>query len=323
MTAVVMDGRWLSEEIKDYIKFQVESLKDKGVNPSLSTILVGENEASKLYIKLKHDACREVGLKSKDYRLNSSSEEEEVINLIEDLNRDEETYGILVQLPLPDGIDSYRVVESIKPEKDVDGLTPYNMGRLAYKRYDLVPCTPRGIMALIMYYDISLEGKHAVIVNRSPLVGKPLMLLTKFDPRQMHLSNVDMLLLNEDAVVSICHSKTRNLRHFTRDADILVTAVGRRPEFTLTKDMVKPGATVIDVGVTKIRGKVYGDADFNNVKEVASYITPNPGGVGPMTIAMLLYNTLIATAMQTGVKFDEKIEDYIMKIRSGRKSSLQ
>jgi len=313
MVAIVMDGRKVAQEVKAYVKKELEALKKRGLTPCLATILVGEDPASKLYIGMKHESCEEVGMKSKNFQFPANSNEEDLINLIEKLNDDPEIHGVLVQLPLPHEIDSYKIVDKISPEKDVDGLNPYNMGRVAYKRFELAPCTPRGIITLLKYYDIDLAGKHVVIINRSALVGKPLMLLTRFDPSQMHLFNVDIMLLNEDAVVSICHSKTKDLNYFTQHADILVSAVGKRPEFLITKDMVKPGAVVIDVGITKIAGKVYGDVDFENVKEKASYITPNPGGVGPMTVAMLIYNTLIAAVNQEGFNLNEDLIEYLKK----------
>ncbi|MEM2842816.1 MAG: tetrahydrofolate dehydrogenase/cyclohydrolase catalytic domain-containing protein [Candidatus Bathyarchaeia archaeon] len=313
MVAIIMDGRKVAQEVKAYVKKELIEFKKRGVTPCLATILVGEDPASKLYVKIKHESCEEVGIKSKNFQLSANVKEEELFKLIEELNEDPEVHGILVQLPLPHEIDSYKIVEKISPEKDVDGLNPYNMGRVAYKRFELAPCTPRGIITLLKYYDIDLAGKHVVIINRSALVGKPLMLLTRFDPSQMHLFNVDIMLLNEDAVVSICHSKTKDLNYFTQNADILVSAVGKRHEFLVTKEMIKAGAVVVDVGITKIEGKVYGDVDFENVKEKAGYITPNPGGVGPMTVAMLIYNTLLATANQEGFKLNEDLIEFLKK----------
>ncbi|MEM4246041.1 MAG: tetrahydrofolate dehydrogenase/cyclohydrolase catalytic domain-containing protein, partial [Candidatus Bathyarchaeia archaeon] len=249
MTAVIMDGRYVASKIKDYARRLTDQLRENGIEPTLSTILVGDDEASKLYLSMKHKACAEVGIRSQNHQLPNDIDEDDLIQLIDRLNNDGDIHGILVQLPLPLNIDSYHIVDRIRPQKDVDGLNPYNMGRLLYRRYDLIPCTPRGIMSLLKYYDVEIAGSHAVIINRSPLVGKPLMLLTKFDPSQMHLFNTDMLLLNEDAIISICHSKTKDLSYFTKDADILISAVGRRPSFVIHADMVKAGATVIDVGV--------------------------------------------------------------------------
>jgi methylenetetrahydrofolate dehydrogenase (NADP+)/methenyltetrahydrofolate cyclohydrolase len=268
---------------------------------------------------MKHKACSEVGIRSKNLQLPSNIKEDELIKLLDQLNSDVRIHGILIQLPLPLSIDSYKLVDKISPEKDVDGLHPYNMGKLLYRKYDLIPCTPRGIMTLLSYYDVSISSSHAVIINRSPLVGKPLMLLTKFDPSQMHLFNTDMLLLNKDAIVSICHSKTKDLLYFTKNADILISAVGRRPEFKITADMIKSKSTIIDVGVNKIKNKTIGDIDFKMVKEKAGYITPNPGGVGPMTVAMLLYNTIIATSLQTGFKIEEDVDSYLKIIKESKK----
>jgi methylenetetrahydrofolate dehydrogenase (NADP+)/methenyltetrahydrofolate cyclohydrolase len=311
MTAVILDGKILSNLVKRYISEQVIVFKGRSIQPRLATVMVGKDPASKIYVTIKHKACDETGIKSENHRLDEDVEEKELISLIDDLNENEEIHGILVQLPLPQIIDSYTVVDRIKPEKDVDGLNPYNMGRLSYKRHHIAPCTPRGIMLLIRYYGIKVAGRHVVIINRSPLVGKPLMLLTRFDPMQMHLFNADMLFLNEDAVVSVCHSKTRDLLYFTKDADILISAVGRRPKFHVTAGMIKPGSAIVDVGVSKVSGEIKGDVDFEEVKEKAGYITPNPGGVGPMTVAMLLYNTILAASNQTGVKMTMSLESFL------------
>lgn len=294
-----MDGKMLAEEVKKHVREEVTSLKKHGVTPCLATILAGDDPASMTYLRIKHRSCAEVGISSRNYQLPKNIEEEKLLGLIGELNGDEEVHGILVQLPIPPGIDGYKVIESISAEKDVDGLHPYNAGRISYKKCDLVPCTPKGIMAMLARYKIGIEGKHAVIINRSNLVGKPLYtLLSSVNPLQMLFLNTDILLLNADATVTICHSKTRDLDSYTRNADILISAVGRRPDFEVTGDMVKPGSAVIDVGVTKIDGKLYGDLDFKSVSEKASHVTPVPGGVGPMTVAMLLHNTLIATGKQ-------------------------
>ncbi len=299
MNARIMDGKKIAEEVKANIKREVDSLRAKGISPCLATILIGDDPASQTYVRIKHKSCEEVGIVSKNLQLNAGVGQEEVIKLIETLNRDPAVHGVLIQLPIPRNIDGYDLVERIDPNKDVDGLHPYNTGKLSYKKCDLMPCTPKGIMVMLSYYKIALQGKHAVIINRSNLVGKPLYsLMSNVDPLQMLFMNTDMLLLNSDATVTVCHSKTQNLEEFTRDADILISAVGRRPEFAITEDMVKDGAVVIDVGVNKIEGKLCGDVDFEKVSRKASYITPVPGGVGPMTVAMLLHNTLIASAKQ-------------------------
>jgi methylenetetrahydrofolate dehydrogenase (NADP+)/methenyltetrahydrofolate cyclohydrolase len=334
MTAVLMDGRKLSEEIKSDIKNEVESFKKDGIEPCLATVLVGEDPASKIYLKIKHRNCEEVGIKSKNYQLPEEIVEENLIGFIKELNKDESIHGILLQLPLPKQLDGYRVISAISPDKDVDGLHPYNVGNLASKRYNLIPCTPEGIMVMLSRYKIDIDGKHAVVIGRSELVGRPVSkLLLYTDPLEMLLFSTDTLLLNSNATVTTCHSKTKNLDRITRDADILISAVGRRytaslsssrkfferslglfnsfgyyPDFSkrfekdgfiITKRMVKKNAVVIDVGVNKIQGKIYGDVDFENVKKKAGYITPNPGGVGPMTVTILLHNTLMATSKQT------------------------
>jgi len=299
MTAKIMDGKKIAEEVKAGIKREVDSLRSRGVSPCLATILIGDDPASQTYVRIKHKSCEEVGIASKNLQLHTDAKQEEVIELIESLNKDSNVHGILIQLPIPGNVDGYELVERIHPDKDVDGLHPYNTGKASYKKCDLIPCTPKGIMVMLAHYKIELQGKHAVIINRSNLVGKPLYsLMSNVDPLQMLFLNTDMLLLNSDATVTVCHSKTRNLEEFTQDADILVSAVGRRPEFMITEDMVKDGAVVIDVGVNKIEGKLCGDVDFEKVAQKASYITPVPGGVGPMTVAMLLHNTLIASAKQ-------------------------
>jgi methylenetetrahydrofolate dehydrogenase (NADP+)/methenyltetrahydrofolate cyclohydrolase len=307
MTATIMDGKQLAREIRNKIKVEIESLKEKGVNPCLATILVGDDPASKTYLRIKHLGCQEVGIESRDYQLPASTHPEELYRFIETLNNDQSVHGILVQLPLPRSFNGDCLIEKIAPQKDVDGLHPINAGHLAYRKYELVPCTPKGIMTLLAHYRISLDGKHAVIINRSTLVGKPLsFLLSTLDPMQLLFLSTDVLLLNADATVTICHSRTKNLEKFTRDADVLVSAVGNRPNFIITKDMIKDGAVIIDVGTSKIDGKTFGDVDFDNVLEKASYITPVPGGVGPMTVAILLHNTLIASAKQekVSIKYD-------------------
>jgi len=303
MTATIMDGKRVAQEIRTNIRLEVDSLREKGIHPCLATILVGDDPASKTYLRIKHSSCQEVGIQSRNYQLPATTHANELYEFIENLNKDPSVHGILVQLPLPQGLDGEDLVEKILPQKDVDGLNPINAGHLSYRKYELVPCTPKGIMTLLAHYKISLDGKHAVIINRSTLVGKPLQfLLSTLDPVQLLFLSTDILLLNADATVTICHSRTKNLEKFTRDADILVTAVGNRPEFIITKDMVKDGAVVIDVGVSRIDGKTYGDVDFDNLLEKVSYITPVRGGVGPMTVAILLHNTLIATAKQENVK---------------------
>jgi len=321
MTVTLIDGRELSQEIREKITNEAALFKEEGTSPCLATVLVGEDAPSMLYLKIKHRSCEQVGIKSVNHRLPGNTTEKKLLEYINGLNKDQGIHGILVQMPLPQHIDSYTVVNAIDPKKDVDGLHPYNLGSISYRRYNLTPCTPTAIMVMLSRYGIPIEGKHAVIINRSTLVGKPLhLLLSRVEPAQMLLFDADILLLNADATVTTCHSKTRELEKYTRDADILISAVGqRRPPRTDSKDvavtqgaasntkgfvingeMVKEGAAVFDVGVTRIEGKVYGDLDFESVARKAAYVTPNPGGVGPMTVTMLLYNTLVATGMQTG-----------------------
>ena len=291
-----MDGRSVGQRIREGIKQEVIGLSKLGVEPLLTTILVGENPASKTYLKNKHSACRDVSIASQNLELNASTSQDELLSTIEGLNRDAKVTGILLQLPLPKGLDEASAIMQISPQKDVDGLNPFNLGQLWTKPARLVPCTPKGVMVLLKYYRVEITGKRAVIVNRTKLVGRPLA----------------QLLLNEDATVTVCHSKTLGLKEIAKQADILVTAIGRREQFTVGPDMVKPGAAVVDVGTSTVNGKLAGDVDFESVLQVASYVTPVPGGVGPMTIALLLYNTLVAAAMQknVGMSFDpERLND--------------
>lgn len=291
MTATIMDGKGVATGIRARIKAEVRRLEDNGTEPCLATILVGSDEASSLYVSLKHNACQETGIKSMDHRFPEDVTEEEMIEKIEELNGDDNIHGVLVQLPLPEKVEPQRILEKILPEKDVDGLGPSNLGRTFFRRYGLLPCTPAGIMVLLSRYAIDSRGAYIVIVNRSTEVGKPLA----------------QLLLNRDATVTVCHSKTREIEKHTRSADILISAVGKRPDFLIGEEMVKPGAAVIDVGMNRIGGKLYGDVDFERVVHKASYITPVPGGVGPMTIAMLLRNTLAAASTKTGMEIAESL----------------
>jgi len=320
MTATIIDGRKLSQGIRGKILDEASLFKSEGILPCLATVLIGEDAPSTLYVRMKHRSCEQVGIKSVNYHLPVETAEKELLEFIQKLNGDQEIHGILVQMPLPQHIDSYSVVNAIDPKKDVDGLHPLNLGSISYKRYNLTPCTPMGIMVMLSKYRIPIEGKHAVIINRSTLVGKPLHLfISRVEPAQMLLFDTDILLLNADATVTTCHSKTQNLEKYTKDADILISAVGQRQPvktetgkdtsrsavsdtegFVITANMVKKGSAVFDVGVSRIGGKVYGDIDFEGVRKKVAFITPNPGGVGPMTITMLLYNTLTATGLQTG-----------------------
>jgi len=281
--AEIIDGRALADEIKCKISQYVENvLNDKGVFPELAVILVGNNPASMVYVEGKKKASAQVGIKSTSYEIPENTKQEELIELIEKLNKDERVNGILVQLPLPAHIDSSIVLEKISPLKDVDGLTSTNLGMLAKGSPDaIIPCTPLGCMSLIKKVKKDLSGLHAVVIGRSNLVGRP----------------VAELLLRENCTVTVCHSKTPNMTDITKQADILVSATGYAG--LVKKDWVKAGAIVIDVGITRAdNGKLAGDISFDEVKEVAGYITKVPGGVGPMTITCLLINTLIAACRQ-------------------------
>lgn len=259
----------------------MEVLKEKGINPGLAVIIVGDDPASRVYVNNKKKACEEVGVYSEEYALPKETKQEELIELIEKLNNDKKISGILVQLPLPEGIDEEAVINAINPKKDVDAFHPVNVGKIMVGNYDFVPCTPAGVMELIKESGIDVSGKECVIVGRSNIVGKPQA----------------MLLLHSNATVTICHSKTKDLKEKTKNADVLVVAVGR-PNF-ITGDMIKPGAVVIDVGINRLENKkLVGDVDFESAEKVAGAITPVPGGVGPMTIAMLMKNTVKAALIQ-------------------------
>jgi methylenetetrahydrofolate dehydrogenase (NADP+)/methenyltetrahydrofolate cyclohydrolase len=277
---LIISGLEVSSKIKEELITKVRSLNKNGIYPCLSTILVGDDPASTIYVRNKHRACAEVGIETKDNKISSSIEEKNLIELIKSLNDDPSVHGILMQLPLPAHINQFNVINAINPQKDVDGLTYYNAGLLLNKRSLFIPCTPLGVMELLKYYNIELRGKDVVIVNRSILVGKPIALL----------------LLDKDATVMICHSHTKNINEKVKNADIVITAVGNRKLFTLREESVKDGVVVIDIGITRENGKIKGDVDFENVSKKASWITPVPGGVGPMTIAMLLKNTVIAAS---------------------------
>jgi len=275
----IIDGKLRAKQIRESLKSEVSALKSKGINPKLTVVLVGDDPASHIYVSNKEKACAEVGIISATNRLPANTKESDLIKLIDKLNRDKTVHGILVQLPMPDHIVEENVINSILPSKDVDGLSISNMGLLVKGEGDpLIPCTPQGVMDLIHSTGIEIKGKHAVVVGRSNLVGKP----------------AAILLLREHATVTQCHSRTVDLGFVTRQADILVAAIGK-PKI-ITADMVKPGAVVIDVGTVKTAAGWSGDVDFEKAKDVAGFITPVPGGVGPMTIAMLLKNTLKAAS---------------------------
>ncbi len=278
MSAKVVDGKKLSIKIKEELKDEVKELKLQGLKPGLAVILVGDNPASRVYVNSKKRACEEIGIYSEEYSLSKETSQEDIIKLIEKLNVKENIHGILVQLPLPEHINEQKVINIINPLKDVDAFHPINVGKIMLNDALLLPCTPAGIMEIIKESGVKVEGKECVIVGRSNIVGKPQA----------------MLLLHQHGTVTICHSRTKNLKEVCLRADILVVAVGVAQ--LITGDMIKPGAIVIDVGMNRLENKkLVGDVDFNSAVKVASVITPVPGGVGPMTIAMLMKNTIIAS----------------------------
>ena len=285
MSAVIIDGKQVAADVRAEVAAKVAELKEKGIAPCLAVILVGENPASVSYVTGKRKALAEAGMLDRSVELPESTTEAELLALIDELNKDPSVHGILVQLPLPAHISEDKVIMAISPEKDVDGFHPVNVGNLVIGKKAYLPCTPHGIIVLLERMGIETSGKHAVVIGRSNIVGKP----------------VSLLLVRKDTncTVTICHTGTKNMAEITRQADILIAAVGRAG--TVTADMVKEGAVVIDVGVNRIPDsskksgfRLVGDCDFDTVKEKASYITPVPGGVGPMTIAMLMYNVLEA-----------------------------
>jgi len=273
----IIDGKKISAEIKGRIKENVAVLKAEGRTPGLAAVLVGDNPASVIYVRNKRKACEEVGIYSEEHKLPASTKQEDLLNLILQLNNDLKIHGILVQLPLPKHLDTEQVLYAVSPKKDVDGLHPNNVGHLTMGSPVFVPCTPAGVMAILDYHKIPIEGRRAVIVGRSNLVGRP----------------VGLLLMHRNATITVCHSRTRDIGAVCREGDILIAAIGK-PRF-ITADMVKNGAAVIDVGINRLPdGKLVGDVDYEPVSQKAGWITPVPGGVGPMTIAMLLQNTLEA-----------------------------
>jgi len=281
MVGQKIDGIEVSNAVKDILKNAVEKLNSENIVPCLATVLVGDDPASATYVKNKHNACEKIGIKTKDHRLAIDTTQNELDKIIDDLNNDKEVHGILVQLPLPKQLNEFKIISRISPIKDVDGLTPQNVGLLAMGKSIFRPCTPSGIMEMFYYYKIDLEGKNTVMINRSNLVGKPLY----------------HLLLQNNATVITCHSKTKNLDEYCKNADIIITAVGNRAKFKLTSDMIKKDAVVIDVAISRYEGKLVGDADYDDIIQKASWVTPVPGGVGPMTVAMLLKNTVTAASL--------------------------
>ena len=276
--SIIMSGKEVSANTRAKILCEVKDFKEQnGITPGLAVIIVGNNEASKVYVRNKHKACEEVGMYSKVVEMPEETTECELLDLIDSLNNDDEIHGILVQLPLPKHIDEQKVINAISPKKDVDAFHPENVGKIMIGEYDFLPCTPAGVMEILDYYNIEISGKKCVIVGRSNIVGKPQALL----------------LLEKNGTVTICHSRTKDLKEETKQADILVVAIGK-PDF-VTADMVKEGAVVVDVGINRMPdGKLHGDVNFEEVAPKSYAITPVPGGVGPMTITMLLKNTLTA-----------------------------
>lgn len=280
----LIDGKAVSLQVKQQVKQECDKLKAKGVTPGLAVIIVGDDPASQVYVRNKERACEECGFYSVKYALDADTPQDELNALIDKLNKDEKINGILCQLPLPKHLDDKEVINRIDPIKDVDAFHPVNVGAIMIGDYNFLPCTPAGVMELIRSTGVDVTGKKAVVIGRSNIVGKPMA----------------MLLLHENATVEITHSKTLDLKSITKEADILVAAIGRAK--FVTADMVKQGAVVIDVGMNRDEnGKLCGDVDFENVKDKCSFITPVPGGVGPMTISMLMRNTLTAAKLQNGL----------------------
>ena len=280
--AVIIDGKLVSQAIRGSIREEVSALKaERGITPGLAVVLVGNDPASAVYVRNKHKACLDAGIESYVITMPEDTKEADLIAKIDELNADKKVNGILVQLPLPKHICEDNIINRISPDKDVDAFHPSNVGKILIGNYDFLPCTPAGIMDLLAYYNIDIEGKECVVLGRSNIVGKPMSLL----------------LLGKNGTVTICHSRTKDLAEITKRADILVVAIGK-PEF-VTANMVKPGAVVVDVGINRLdSGKLVGDVKFDEVAEIASAITPVPGGVGPMTITTLLKNTLTAARKQ-------------------------
>jgi methylenetetrahydrofolate dehydrogenase (NADP+)/methenyltetrahydrofolate cyclohydrolase len=282
--AIIIDGKKVSAQVKEQVRLETAELAKNGVKPGLAVIIVGDDPASRVYVNNKKKACEAVGFLSKEYALPATTTQEELLSLVDELNNDKEINGILCQLPLPKGLDEKAVIEKISPLKDVDAFHAVNVGKIMIGDYDFLPCTPAGVMEMLHAYNIQVEGKNCVVIGRSNIVGKPMA----------------MLLLHENGTVTITHSRTQNLKEVTSKADILVAAIGK-PKF-VTADMVKEGAVVIDVGMDRDEnGKLCGDVDFENVKDKCSAITPVPGGVGPMTIAVLMKNTLKACKIQNNL----------------------
>ncbi|HAR7106798.1 TPA: bifunctional methylenetetrahydrofolate dehydrogenase/methenyltetrahydrofolate cyclohydrolase FolD [Staphylococcus aureus] len=284
MVAKILDGKQIAKDYRQGFQDQVEALKEKGFTPKLSVILVGNDGASQSYVRSKKKAAEKIGMISEIVHLEETATEEEVLNELNRLNNDDSVSGILVQVPLPKQVSEQKILEAINPEKDVDGFHPINIGKLYIDEQTFVPCTPLGIMEILKHADIDLEGKNAVVIGRSHIVGQP----------------VSKLLLQKNASVTILHSRSKDMASYLKDADVIVSAVGKPG--LVTKDVVKEGAVIIDVGNTPDEnGKLKGDVDYDAVKEIAGAITPVPGGVGPLTITMVLNNTLLAEKMRRGI----------------------
>jgi len=283
--ATIINGKQISEEIREGIALEVQQLSKQGVRPGLAVVLVGDDPASHVYVRNKEKACHDLGFYSEVHRLPADSSQEEVLALVDKLNKQSSIHGILVQLPLPGHIQEKAVIDAIAVEKDVDGFHPVNVGNLVIGDDSLLPCTPAGVIELIKRTGVEISGKHAVVIGRSNIVGKP----------------VSLLLQRENATVTMCHSRTGNMQEIAKQADILVVAIGRAN--MIDASYVKPGAVVIDVGMNRLEsGKLAGDVDFASVKEISGPITPVPGGVGPMTITMLMKNTLLAAKRLSGIE---------------------
>lgn len=273
----ILDGKKVSAKVREDLKLEVDNLKKEGIKPKLAVIMVGNDPASKVYVRNKNKACEEIGIEYEEFLLDEKTTMEELLNVIDNLNKNQNIDGILLQSPIPKHLDINKAFRAILPEKDVDGFHPINAGKLSIGEKCFVPCTPHGVVKIMEEYNIETEGKNVVIVGRSNIVGKPLI----------------QCMLQKNATVTVCHSKTRNLEEFTKKADILIVAIGKQK--FITENMVKEGVVVIDIGINRNEeGKLVGDVDFDNVSKKASYITPVPGGVGPMTVAMLMENVVEA-----------------------------
>ena len=287
----LINGKALAKEIRTNLKNEVDELKKENIYPKLAVIMVGDDKASSVYVRNKSKACNEIGIEFEEYLKDSNTTQEELINLIKELNDRKDVNGILLQSPIPKGLDIREAFNTIDYRKDVDGFNPVNVGKLAIGEDSFISCTPYGVIKMLEKYDIPVEGKRAVIIGRSNIVGKPLI----------------QCLLNKNATVTVCHSRTKNIKEITKEADIIVAALGKAK--FVTEDMVKDGAVVIDVGINRNEeGKLVGDVDFENVSKKASYITPVPGGVGPMTIAMLMNNVVKAAEIQNNIYKEIKIK---------------